>query len=232
MATALSSPSTVVNFNGYFSMPLSVDTLDGFLNWAHDDAFPEQGRIDFLNGRIEVNMSPEEILSHGSPKDEIHRVLSNRCKSEQLGRAFVDGVRFTLRSASASAEPDIICILNESLATDKISFVASPKCKGRYIELEGAADLIVEIVSDSSVKKDTRDLPAAYFKEAVREYWLVDARGEELSFLIQRRGQNAFEPVEADDSGAQWSEVMRCHYRLERSDDQFGYWQYDLVESA
>ncbi len=33
---------------------------------------------------------------------------------------------------------------------------------GRYVELEGAPDLVVEIVSDSSVAKDTQRLPPRY----------------------------------------------------------------------
>jgi hypothetical protein len=47
---------------------------------------------------------------------------------------------------------------------------------GGFIEVEGAADLVVEILSDSSVGKDTRRLPEAYAKAGVGELWLVDAR--------------------------------------------------------
>ena len=45
---------------------------------------------------------------------------------------------------------------------------------------------MIEIVSDSSVAKDTRRLPAAYHKAGVGEFWLVDARGPETSFTIHR----------------------------------------------
>jgi Uma2 family endonuclease len=45
---------------------------------------------------------------------------------------------------------------------------------GRYIDVEGPPDLIVEIVSDTSVAKDTRRLPEAYFRAGVAEFWLAD----------------------------------------------------------
>lgn len=52
----------------------------------------------------------------------------------------------------------------------------------RYVELEGAPDPIVEIVSDCSVQKDTQRLSKACFEVGVREYWLADARGSQLVF--------------------------------------------------
>ena len=53
-----------------------------------------------------------------------------------------------------------------------------------YIEIEGPPDLIVEIVSDSSVCKDTKRLPAAYFAAGVPEFWLVDARRRSWCFAF------------------------------------------------
>jgi Uma2 family endonuclease len=55
---------------------------------------------------------------------------------------------------------------------------------GDYIEILGSPDLVVEIVSDSSVRKDTTLLRDAYWKAGVREYWLFDARGAEIRFDI------------------------------------------------
>ena len=54
------------------------------------------------------------------------------------------------------------------------------------MELEGP-DLVVEIVSDSSVTKDTQRLPLSYWQAGVTEYWLVDVGGERLSFQIYSR---------------------------------------------
>ncbi len=99
-----------------------------------------------------------------------------------------------------------------------------------FIEIEGGPDLIVEIVSPSSVTKDTRRLPPAYFDAGVREYWLVDARGSELVFQIFRRGESTFEQVVSDAEGFQRSDVLACRYRLERVRGRRDEWRYDLRE--
>ena len=99
---------------------------------------------------------------------------------------------------------------------------------GRYVEVEGGPDLVVEIVSDSSVQNETGRLPAAYFAAGVREYWLIDARGKELSFQIQHRGTNAFEPMQTDAGGSQPGAVLQCRYCLDRGRHARGHWVYQL----
>ena len=100
---------------------------------------------------------------------------------------------------------------------------------GRYIELEGGPDLVAEIVSDTSVTKDTRRLPWAYFQAGIREFWLLDARGERLRFEIHRRGPAGFEPVEPDQDGFQSSAVLGSRFRLDRQLDEDGLWEFDLL---
>ena len=53
----------------------------------------------------------------------------------------------------------------------------------------------MEIVSDSSVVKDTRQLRQAYARAGVHEYWLVDARGEDLLFEILSNTGGEFAPA-------------------------------------
>ena len=102
----------------------------------------------------------------------------------------------------------------------------------RYIEVEGMADLVVEIVSDSSVKKDTRRSPPAYFQAGVAEYWLVNARRHPPVLLIHHRGPNGFEPVSADADGFQSSAVLGRRYRLDSTRDSKGNWEFDLPRSV
>src|SRR5205823_3748225 len=55
---------------------------------------------------------------------------------------------------------------------------------GGYVELQGVPDLVVEVVSPSSVTKDNDVLPKAYWESGIPEYWIVDARQEPLHFAI------------------------------------------------
>jgi hypothetical protein len=69
-----------------------------------------------------------------------------------------------------------------------------------------------------------------YYQANVSEFWLVDARGENLIFPIHRRGATAFEPAPFDAEGYQYSAVLDCWYRLERYRDEVGNWAYELKE--
>lgn len=210
---------------------MDVRTLEEFRRWACSDGFPERGRIDYIAGRIEVDMSPEDLYRHGTLKTEIVGVLYNRVKRTKIGDLFVDCTRISSIEGDVSAEPDVVFVSHESIDAGRVKLV--PKASGepgRYIEIEGAPDLIVELVSDSSVAKDTTRLPEAYFKAGVPEFWLADARGEDLVFRIHRRGPSGFEPAETDDDGFQRSAVLGCRYRLERHVQPSGRAEYDLLE--
>jgi Uma2 family endonuclease len=218
-----------VIFEDRLELPLDLGTLAEFRRWAVSDDYPERGRVDFIGGRIEVDMSPENLYLHGTPKTELIRGLAQRVKDRGTGSLFSDSTRISCPSAELSAEPDLVYLTEHSIQSGAVRLVPSARETG-FIEIEGGPDLVVEIVSDSSVVKDTRRLPAAYFAAGVREYWLVDARGAELSFIIQARGTAGFEPVPRDADGFQPSAVLGCRYRFERRANQLGRWMYDLRE--
>lgn len=210
-----------------------IRSLEEFRRWALSDHFPERGRIDYISGSIEVDMSPEDIYCHGVLKTEIIFGLATRNKRIRKGLLLSDCSRVSCSSADLSAEPDILLVSHEAIADGRVTLVPKSTAEeGRYVELDGAVDLVVEIVSDSSARKDTVRLPAAYFRAGVAEYWLIDARGDELVFCIYRRGQSGFEPGTVDAEGFQRSSVMDCRYQLQRRRDETGNWDYDLNEAV
>jgi len=207
----------------------TIHDLAEFRRWALSDDFPQRGRIDYIAGKIEVDMSPEDFYTHGTLKTAIASEISERVEELDLGHSLIAETRISDMPADLSAEPDVVVITFEAFDQNRTRLV--PKASGekdRYVEVEGGPDLIVEIVSDSSVKKDTERLPVAYFQAGVREYWLIDARGAELSFQLLRRGSAAFEPTPTDTDGYQRSEVLDAHYRLDRSRHKRGHWVYQL----
>lgn len=221
--------ATTVVFGGEIEIPLSLSGLADFRRWATSDDFPERGRIDYLAGRIEVDMSPEEIFCHGTLKGEIYATLHQLVKEGDLGYVFVDRTRISSIPGDVSAEPDVVFVSHDALRSGHVRLV--PKAggePGRYIEMEGAPDLIVEIVSDASVIKDTRLLPEAYFKAGVREYWMADARRGPLVFRIHRRGQSGFEAVQPDGDGYQQSDVLGRSFRLDSRRDAQNFPAFDL----
>ncbi len=223
--------ATTVVFEERVEIPLNLSSLADFRRWAQSGDFPDWGRIDYVAGRIEVDMSPEDFFCHGTLKTELVRVLAGSVKRGDLGHLVTDRTRVSSVEAGLSAEPDLVFISHEALESGRARLV--PKvggAPGRYVELEGAPDLIVEIVSDSSVGKDTRRLPRAYFEAGVTEFWLADARGENLAFQIHQRGESGYQAVGADPDGFQASAVFECSFRLDGARDPKGNWSFDLLE--
>ena len=222
---------TTVLFEERVEIPLDIRSLADFRRWALSDDCPEQGRVDYLAGRIEVDMSPEDLHTHGKLKVEILRVLAGRVRQLSLGELYTDRARVSCPDADLSTEPDVLFVSDASLDGGRVRLV--PRASGgpdRYAEFEGPPDLIVEIVSDASVGKDTQRLPAAYHRAGVAEFWLVDARGQDLLFRLHRRGQTAYEAAPIDAEGYQYSAVLRAAYRLTRARNPSGRIAFNLEE--
>ena len=66
-------------------IPADAFEIQSFRRWAHSDRFPEQGRISFLAGEIDVDMSPEEIETHTKVKGDIYADLVIITKSVRAG---------------------------------------------------------------------------------------------------------------------------------------------------
>ena len=220
--------ATSVALEEDFEIPF-VGSLNEFRAWAQSDDFPERGRVDYLAGRIEVDMTPEGYYSHGGLKVEVVRVLGDIVKAGDLGDLRSDRTRISTPEADLSVEPDLVFISFETFDRGRARLVSKVTAEAdRYVEVEGSPDVVVEIVSDRSVRKDTVRLPAAYWRAGVAEYWLMDARGQELIFRIQRRGPAGYEPAPARAAGFQHSGVFQRWFRLTRRRDRRGNWTFDL----
>lgn len=176
-------------------------------------------------------MAPEDLFCHGTLKSEIAAVLQRRVKQGGRGHLFIDRTRVSSPQADFSVEPDVVFLSYEALKTGRARLI--PKSgggPGRYVEIEGAPDLIVEIVSDTSVTKDTRRLPTAYFQAGVPEFWLVDARPKKPLLIVHQRGPEGYVPAPCSEDGFQRSEVFGCGFRLECRRGPFDDLVFDLQE--
>jgi Uma2 family endonuclease len=221
-----------VIFEEDLRVPEDAFTFEGFQRWVESEEFPETGRIDYLGGDIEVDMSPEDLYTHGAVKTAITSKLHVLVAESELGHVFSDTTRLASRFAALSVEPDVMVILDASLEAGRVrlSQAASRKGPNRYGGLDGAADIIVEIVSDSSVKKDTQRLPPLYASAGVPELWIVDARGEDdLRFDIHELRDGQYMRLDADAEGWIRSPRLGHAFRLiRRSSDRPGVWRYTL----
>jgi Uma2 family endonuclease len=204
-------------------IPAGISDIESFRAWVKSDSFPERGRIDWVAGRLEVDMSPEDLNTHGTPKSAISAQLVNSIQETDRGVVFIDRARLSCPVADLSVEPDVLVLLMETVEGGRARLV--PKAsgeEGRYIEIEGTADLVVECISDASTQKDRRRLRERYHRAGVREYWLVDARGERVDFEVLLYRAAEYESSTPDPEGFLQSEVLGRGVRLIRRRQQAG----------
>jgi Uma2 family endonuclease len=196
-------------------IPPGILDMARFRSWVHSGSFPERGRIDWVTGRMEVDMSPEDLNTHGSPKSAIAVQLGNLIQETGRGLVFIDRARFSSPAADLSVEPDILVILVKTLEAGRARLVPKASgAEGRFVEIEGTVDLAVECVSDASTVKDRKRLREAYHRSGVTEYWLVDAREESIEFQILLHAENGYKPAAPDKKGFVRSDVLGRKVRL------------------
>jgi len=218
---------TIVGDIASIDIPSSISSLDSFREWVHSEEVPEIGvRLCYLDGKVWIDMSKEQVFSHNQVKNEYDFTLTGLNKAGRLGRYFPDGILLTNLDANLAAGPDGIFVSQRSLRTGRIRFVEGKK--GGYVEIEGSPDMVLEIVSDGSVAKDMEKLLHLYWKAGIGEYWLVDVRGQSVFFEIYRHPAKSYVAT-TKERGWVKSKVFGKSFRLTRGKDEQGNPEFTLA---
>jgi Uma2 family endonuclease len=210
-------------------IPLWVTDLSSFRRWADSAEWPEKATVCYLSGEVWVEMSKERVYSHNQVKTEFARVLAGLVKQRRLGRYFSDGLFLTNIEADLCSKPDGTFVSRESFAAQRVRLIEG-SLEG-FVEIEGTPDMVLEVVSGSSVSKDNEWLRDLYWKAGIAEYWLVDCRGERADFDILRRTAGGYS---ATSKSAGWMEsaVFGHAFLLTRQADEMGQPEYTLEARA
>jgi Uma2 family endonuclease len=100
-------------------IPGGLHVLERFRRWTASAAFPERGRIDYLEGDIEVDMSPEDLYTHGTLKTAVSAELHSLIVRPGHGVLFIDRCRVVSREADLSVEPDLTVVLWSSIESGR-----------------------------------------------------------------------------------------------------------------
>lgn len=219
-----------VSFEEQVRVPKEALDLQGYRHWVHSREFPERGSVSFIDGEIVIDMSPEEIDTHASLKSDLHSQLWVYVRRNGIGKVFPDGTLLVNDAVSLSTEPDIMFCRNESLKSKAVQKRELVEGSGRFVELAGSPDLVVEIVSRYSERKDRELLRESYYKAGIVEYWLIDARGEEIDFQLLSRGDAGFVETPPDDHGFRRSTVLGSSFLLTREWNEISGFDYTLHE--
>jgi Uma2 family endonuclease len=166
-----------------FFMPLSQEekiyTYEDYLNW------PEDERCEIIDGIAYMQAAPTPI--HQEILMELSRQISNYlsgkpCKiypapfSVRLPR----GDEKNEKEVKIIVEPDITIVCDKSKIDNR--------------GCNGAPDMIVEILSPSSVKKDRIIKLNKYEKAGVKEYWIIEPDLKLVSVFILQSNQRYNRP--------------------------------------
>jgi Uma2 family endonuclease len=207
-------------------IPSGLDALESFRQWARSEEFPERGRYAYLNGEVWVDLSMEQPFTHNRVKTKFTTALDTLVDELGLGEVFSDGMLLSNADANLSTEPDATFVSFEAMRTGRVRLVEG-EIEG-FKELEGTPDMVLEVVSATSVRKDTETLRDLYWKAGIPEYWLIDARGDEPLFTLLRHAARGYTATRPQAHGWLRSAVFGKAFRLRKQSGPLGHPQYTV----
>ncbi len=139
----------------------AADTIkEGQTTYDMYAAMPEDGqRYEIYDGKLEM-MSPGASATHQAISGQLLFIMMQSCRSDYL---IFHPPFDVILSKTNVLQPDIMMVhrSRSQLITER--------------GIEGPPDLVVEIVSPSSRKKDKRIKLNTYAKYGVQEYWVIDS---------------------------------------------------------
>lgn len=200
-------------------VPNDAYTLSGFRAWVA--SLDEHGpRVSFARGIVHVETSAQSQETHEPVAAAINVVLS----SLDIGRYFMPPSWFTHEASALSTEPDGFFALWSTLEQGDLRL--NPE---REIEMLGRPDMVLEVVSKTSHRKDLVEHPADYALAGVREYWIADARTADTSLRILTLGAEAsYVDVQPDPDGWLASPLWQRAFRLRQLPERAGLRDYSL----
>src|SRR5262249_19488207 len=216
-------PRSDVLVHEQIAIPGWINDLDSYRRWAHSDGYPEHGWVSFLNGRIWVDSSMEEFLTHNRVKGAYAFAVMGVLHGASIGDFVHDRMLLSNGAANLSTEPDGLFYLWETMRSSRLKLV--PGKREGYMELEGTPDGVLEVVSQTSERQDKVELGNVSWNAQIPESWLGDPRTDPPQFDILRHTPAGYEPTP---SNAGWlrSEILGKEFRLMRQVDPLGHSQF------
>ena len=142
--------------------------------YRHADylALPDEPRCELIFGRFYETPSPNV------PHQLVNFLLARR----------LDDIARQSGGLVLCAPIDVQLAEHSTVQPDTLYLTSEHRSRARQI-VEGAPDLIIEVISPSTARRDRGEKLRLYADSAVREYWIVDPAACQISFLVNRAGR-------------------------------------------
>jgi Uma2 family endonuclease len=158
--------------------------------WPRKDSWPPQGKWTYEDYRRlpddgwiyeviegELYMSPPPIPIHQENSGNLYVAFHNYAKKHDAGKVYDAPIEVILADWANAVQPDIVFITKERLHIVKRS------------RIEGAPDIVVEVLSPGNWLTDRREKFEIYAKAGVREYWIVNPSVRTIELFVLREGR-------------------------------------------
>jgi Uma2 family endonuclease len=165
-------------------MTLLADERKKIYTYKDYEKLPEGAPYQLIGG--ELVMTPAPVPYHQIVSLNIQFELIKFVRDRKLGRVIAAPIDVYF-SEIETYQPDIIFI-----SKDRLYIIGERK-------IEGAPDLVVEVLSSSTARYDLKHKKDVYEQNGVKEYWIVDPAKRSIEVYENTDyGFNLFEKVEQD----------------------------------
>jgi Uma2 family endonuclease len=147
---------------------------------------PDDGnRYEIFEGELIVTPSP--TVKHQNALHNLTLLLGQHIKNNKLGKMYSAPMDVYFDEETV-VEPDLLFVSNKRL------HILEER------RINGAPDLVVEILSPGTAERDRGFKFRRYEKEGVNEYWIVDPVEEHVEiYTPQKNGYELFDQFSNDD---------------------------------
>ena len=165
---------------------------------AHVD---ESTHAEWVNGEAIIFMPPN--TRHQRMVNFLHLLIGFYLQVVRAGELFIAPYAMQVNASGSVREPDLLFVAHEH--AERIG----------EQRLNGAADLVIEVISTESAARDRADKFYEYQAAGVREYWIIDPRpGVARADFWVRDARGSYQPVPIDQHGIYHSTVLPA-FKLE-----------------
>lgn len=144
--------------------------------WTYEEYYRlgDDQRYEIIDGNL--LMAPAPDMWHQDWSRKLFRLVDHFATRNKIGEVFYAPFDVVLDSEN-TVQPNLIFISTANLG------ILQPRA------IFGTPDLVIELISPSSVRRDRYDKKDLYARFGVKEYWIGDPANKSLEVLTLKEGR-------------------------------------------